>query len=696
MAEHTRQHPEETLDHSILELICQLFSRPDKRRPLIALLDGLDLINSGFYSSKDATLQFMTGHEYDRTDLGDLDTMIRRSNTICSEGTLVQSEESSGGLETESSLSRPDIWQGPIRASQGPEVTALHLAASMGLAKVASMLLQGTPDVDAMDENGNTALTVAMNRGFEKAVEFLIENGACVDLKHEHGRAILLFAAERKWNRVCDVILEKSMTTALVKQDSSAAAASFQHLINTIVAVYQGDPVQLRELVVVANKDLLTAYRDIWGFALFLCVERGHAELIPELVLMGVDVNTQDSAGQTSLHRAARNKDYATIKSLVELGIDINKQNDTGLTAFSASLPASDKQVLTTLLEAGANPNVKGHNGVTEMYLAGCEGDVERVRFLLNLGMSPSITTDFGWAPLHWASASGHIETVQVLLEAGADPNPISDQDTTPLDHAIQEKRDDVVAALRQARALQRKHLGSSPELSSEMQKLRVSPRPETSNNHNGRDSGVDRNRTVFVFDEPLHQNLHYGQFIYEPRGVTHGSNIPIVYNIQQPIDQPANKITVGRSKSRPVMADYYRDGGLDEYFDDSLTVYHIISQAINYQSLELVRNAAVAEQKKIMMKRAWTGSWHVQEQVDDATTPLFRTMPDWSSNKQEILRWTTSDGLVLARSYDTGDTPTIHLEPDMGEVMQDIVISCWIATIWYAHQTDRTNAGSK
>ena len=52
-----------------------------------------------------------------------------------------------------------------VEASRIPEVTALHLSASMGLAKVAAMLLKGTPNIDAVDETGNMALTPAIDRG---------------------------------------------------------------------------------------------------------------------------------------------------------------------------------------------------------------------------------------------------------------------------------------------------------------------------------------------------------------------------------------------------------------------------------------------------------------------------------------------------------------------------------------------------
>ena len=51
MGDHARHHPEHTLELSLLEMVYRLLSHPDKRKPLLSLLDSLDLIKSGFYSS---------------------------------------------------------------------------------------------------------------------------------------------------------------------------------------------------------------------------------------------------------------------------------------------------------------------------------------------------------------------------------------------------------------------------------------------------------------------------------------------------------------------------------------------------------------------------------------------------------------------------------------------------------------------
>ena len=52
LGDHARNSPEESLAATILEAICHLLTDPAKRKPLLTLLDGLDLIRSGYYSAQ--------------------------------------------------------------------------------------------------------------------------------------------------------------------------------------------------------------------------------------------------------------------------------------------------------------------------------------------------------------------------------------------------------------------------------------------------------------------------------------------------------------------------------------------------------------------------------------------------------------------------------------------------------------------
>ncbi len=199
MGDHARENPEDALESSILESICHLLSHPGKRKPLLALLDSLDMIKAGFYSSGAAALDFQLHSITEQADDMHFDSLLDSINDISADASQAAFDD----RESEITVVEP-------QSSRIPEVTSLHIAASMGLAKVASMLIKERADIDAVDETGKTALALAMERGFEKAVGFLVNSGACVDLTHSHGQAVLLLVAERRWDAVAEIILQKA------------------------------------------------------------------------------------------------------------------------------------------------------------------------------------------------------------------------------------------------------------------------------------------------------------------------------------------------------------------------------------------------------------------------------------------------------------------------------------------------------
>ena len=62
------------------------------------------------------------------------------------------------------------------------KVTALYLAALIGLAKVALIILKETSNIDTINETGKIALAVIIERGFKKVVEFLVNSSTRVNL----------------------------------------------------------------------------------------------------------------------------------------------------------------------------------------------------------------------------------------------------------------------------------------------------------------------------------------------------------------------------------------------------------------------------------------------------------------------------------------------------------------------------------
>ena len=413
MGDHARQNPEEALEPSVIELIGRLLSHPAKRKPLLSLLDGLDLIRSGFYSTmtpenvqensipqsdfemtesspptaRDAAHVHQDDGGVDNTDstsLGEYSTFSTADTAvpICDVSATLSSLTLEQSVDADSGP-----WQSPINMGRMPEVTALHLAASMGLAKVASLLIKESGDIDAVDDSGKTALALAMERGFQKAVEFLVNSGAKVDLTTEHGQGIFLLVTERDWDSVAAIISRKNRSGTLGELESEFEKASARLLL----AAYDGDNEVIGMLIKRKDIDLRNEDQGSGATALFIAVERKHLAVAQLLLGSGVNVDTTDSMGQTSLHRATRRGDERMIRLLLKNEADIDCQNDDGRTPWSANIRATNEQILNILLEAGADPSIKGHQGVSELYIAASNGETEVVKLMLDSGTDPSI-----------------------------------------------------------------------------------------------------------------------------------------------------------------------------------------------------------------------------------------------------------------------------------------------------------------
>lgn len=672
MADHARQHPEDTLENSIIETICQLLSHPGKRKPLLALLDSLDMIRSGFYSGIEA----LSSHGENALDIdigSQVETLVD-SATEMSENTSQDITEELVATQNE--------------PSRVPEVTALHLAASMGLAKVAAILLNETPNIDAVDESGNTALAVAMERGFEKAVEFLVNSGASVDLRDHHGQNVLLLVTERDWDSVAEVVARKAKETL-----SENCQSAEQDSVKILLAAYYGDTESTQQVIAQGRVNLKFQERNLGSFALFIAVERGHARFVASLLAAGVDVDSKDSTGQTSLHRATRRKNEALMRLLLERGAAIEAKNDDGRTAFSANTRSCDEYSAKILLDAGADPNTTAHEGISQIYEAAAGGEVEYVKFLLKCGTSPSNKTRYGWAPMHWAAYHGHLEVVKLLVHAGAELSPVSDQGTTPLDMAFRTNQLELADFLTRAGAKESRDLLCIPSTitpNEAIAKLKVSEEPVDIYSIPSlapADLGNPPTKLSLVFDTPLCESLDFGQFVYP---ANFAGTKDYFYHISHPLDTNIDSVSIRKTKRRADMMDYPI---APEKFFPTNVLYEILHCSPDYQDLNILAKAPGAPYGMIKMQRGWTGSWKFYYDNDGSLDLVLRTTPDWSKTQDEGNRWASDDGKLLAKSGIQATKsgldevikgiPTLTFESGLERDMEDLLVACWVAKIW-------------
>jgi ankyrin repeat protein len=561
MGDHARHHPEDTLEPSVLEVIYRLLSHPDKRKPLLLLLDSLGLIKSGFYSSsligkaKDNTASLSGAtvvnadadhDDKEKTSLEDLDPSAGSSNqqkdhsqpTSFRQATLTTVASSAENFEQ-----ILDAGSEPWQPSRMPEVTALHLAASMGLARVAALLIKESGDIDAIDDTGKTALVLAMERGFEKAVEFLVNSGARVDLGSEHGQGIFLLVAEKDWETVSTIIAQKTGAGFPATKNLESTAAA-----QLMLAAYSGAASKIQNIVRQAKLDLNERDHLVGAMSLFLAIERKTVPVAQTLMDLGVDVNAKDSMSQFSLHRAVRRGHEGMIRLFINHGAEIDCQNDDGRTPWSANVRTGDERILKLLLELGADPNTKGHQGVSELYIAAQNGETQVVKRMLESGTDPSIQTQFDWAPLHWAAYFGHLDCVKLLVEAGADLNPVSDQDASPLDLAIRANQIAIVNMLSRAGAME------SRDIQPVLKATEVRDTAAPSSPRKERSTSNSLTKISLTFDKPIQQGMNVGRFIYP---ATFLKPKDYIYQVSQPLDTTTSSLSIRLSDRRSDMIEY-------------------------------------------------------------------------------------------------------------------------------------------
>jgi len=96
-----------------------------------------------------------------------------------------------------------------ITAKDGDRLTALHWTAKNGHEAVVRLLVEKGADVAAKDGNGRTALHWAAGNGHEVVVRLLVEKGADVAAKSKGGWTALQLAAENRHEAVVRLLILK-------------------------------------------------------------------------------------------------------------------------------------------------------------------------------------------------------------------------------------------------------------------------------------------------------------------------------------------------------------------------------------------------------------------------------------------------------------------------------------------------------
>lgn len=191
-------------------------------------------------------------------------------------------------------------------------------------------------------------------------------------------------------------------------------------------------------------------------------------EIIDYLLQRGVDVNDQDSRGETALFIAANNNLYHAAQELISRGAKIDIENEDHETVLSVSLKHGNLELIELLFEYGVEDNaqpIAAHLLTKTLIKATRAHNLRLVEYVIARGVD--VNSVFGDSQgtdedgenlkpaLTFAAMAGYVDIVRALL-AAPDINvdlTTDDDPSTALMYAVQNEYDDICELLLEAGA---------------------------------------------------------------------------------------------------------------------------------------------------------------------------------------------------------------------------------------------------
>jgi ankyrin repeat protein len=224
--------------------------------------------------------------------------------------------------------------QADVNAPQGDGATALHWAAYLEDADIASLLIRAGAKVDAPNSYGVTPLVLAAENGNAKIITQLLKAGADPNGVVRAGETPLMLAARTG---------KVDAVTALLEAGAKINA------------------------------------RETWNgqTALMWAAAAGHGPVIKALIDYGVDMSSRANAGTSPLQYAVRKGSIEAVRVLLDAGADVNGKRPDGATPLLVAIINGYEDLVDFLLDKGANPNAEG--GSTSLTVKGVRAPANKI-----------------------------------------------------------------------------------------------------------------------------------------------------------------------------------------------------------------------------------------------------------------------------------------------------------------------------
>ncbi|KAH3758814.1 WGR domain protein [Pelomyxa schiedti] len=355
---------------------------------------------------------------------------------------------------------------------------------------IASALLKGGAQVNAVNKNGETALSFACQRGNKKLICLLIESGAHVDIAFPEKRNILHQLAdmvcEQDVDELVHLVAEKASVSTLLQQVDEEGLTPFLLLLQNVAKLAPSlrpavtrslSPEQLKEKMeqewgklVKRVKIIFDVYctpdtinqtvQQLWKYRQPPPIVEGQtpvasATLSPPPPPLPMKEEDKYSANGTycGLHFVVIHGRTPLTQEIVQWLI-AHKINQTAQgirnkqTPLMCALNSEPKPytIVHALLDAGAPLFLCDSTGKTPLMVAANMGLLDVVQKMISLCPQDSLVKMLnsqdsdGETALFQLASSLHSQVIQLLLDSGANPNIANKDKIAPL-HKLAKKR---------------------------------------------------------------------------------------------------------------------------------------------------------------------------------------------------------------------------------------------------------------
>ena len=271
---------------------------------------------------------------------------------------------------------------------------------------------------------GVSSLHVCAWFGLDDILSDLVYRGLPVDLPdHAHGLTPLMYACKNGRLTTAKTLL--SLGASVNQRSASGSTALVEALYegHTGIAEFLATLIQLETNASYWTRSILMI--GVWY--------RYHEFVRLLLSRHDIQVNMQDSDGNTALALAVERKDYELAKMILsKKDLDINLADKHSYSPLRVAAMHGNHEMVRLLLDHGADSSIADSLGGTPLMRAVDFGREAVVRLLIEYSDAHALDL-YGRSLLHSASVNGHNGMIRLLVDVGLDVNAQGTYGETPL-----------------------------------------------------------------------------------------------------------------------------------------------------------------------------------------------------------------------------------------------------------------------